>query len=185
MGKISQSAASNAAYQIAKPLGVKSEELLTNIKRFLMDIYLKETPKEVIEFWKKYPKYTNYSSVCYVYGQGIGNSGYNYHTLSERLPSEHGNSIKINLSPKDANTYVKMKDAYDDMDEKFKNTKIEIENTLLTLGTHKKIAEVMPNALRFLPETKQNTREVIVQIQPIVDKVNCLITNEDKCVDKL
>ena len=26
---------------------------------------------------------------------------------------------------------------------------------------------------------------LVVQIQPVVDKVNCLITNEDKCVDKL
>jgi len=43
----------------------------------------------------------------------------------------------------------------------------------------------MPNALRFLPETKQNTQDLVVQIQSVVDKVNCLITNEDKCVDKL
>jgi len=183
MGKISQSAAEMAAHEIAAPLLVKVQELKKQLSDYVTEVYLKDVPVEVKKLNETHPFYIEKTINCYVTGQGLS-SPY-YINFAKGQPTSNGYRPTITLTAKEAEKVVKLKDQIEDIEKKYKNTKQEIENTLLTLGTHKKIGEVMPNALRFLPETKQNTRELVVQIQPIVDKVNCLITNEDKCVDKL
>lgn len=182
MAKISIAAAEKAAEQIVAPLKVKSENAQKLVHDFLIKTHLYSLPKEVVDLFNKYPKYLDKSSSCKVFGIGINGD---YHGLPISIPSEHGWSPTINLNQREAKEYLKMNDEYEAARKKYLDTEKEITNTLLTLGTHKKIAEIMPNALRFLPEINKPSRELVLQIQPIVDKVNCLITNEDKCVDKL
>jgi hypothetical protein len=181
MAKISQQAACDAANKIAEPLSVKAKSLRKELEKFLIELYMKDIPKEVIVVWEKYKNYLRRDKYFYVCGPGIGRE---YFNLSEDVPSVR--IMNLELDVKNAKKFIQMKNELDDADEKYNNTKKEIANTILTLGTHKKIQEVMPNALRFLPEAKTGTgTQLVLLIQPIVDKVNCLITNEDKCVDKL
>lgn len=180
MARISQDAAYEAAKKIAEPLKVKAKALKKQLEKFVIAEYLKEVPKEVLNLWETHKSYIKNSSYLYVHGPGINHDHISF--LNEDIPCS---STSITLDSKAAAIYVKLKNAAHDARKKYDDTVEEIKNTLLTLSTHKKIGEIMPNALRFLPETKDNTRELIVQIQPVVDKVNCLITNEDKCVDKL
>jgi hypothetical protein len=184
MGKITTRAALEAAREITKPLLTKYEQSYTELKEFLIGAHLKRLPKEIVEVWTLHSEYVEKTTGCYVYGIGISNDD-NWYNLSKALPSAHGSSIKLELDKKESTAYVKLKDAADNMYNKWESTKTEIYNTLLTLGTHKKVGEVMPNALRFFPEASKVTQTLVVQIQPVVDKVNCLISNEQKCVENL
>ena len=179
MARISQDAAYDAARKIAEPLQVKAKALKKQLEEFVIAEYLKEVPKEVLKLWETHKSYIKKNSYFYVNGSGIN---HDYISFSEDVP---GNLSSITLDSKAAAKYVKLKDAAEDANKKYNDTVKEINNTLLTLGTHKKIGEVMPNALRFLPKVNKPSMQLVLQIQPIVDKVNCLITNEDKCVDKL
>lgn len=182
MAKISKDAARKAAEQIAAPLKQKADTANNNLKSFLIKIYLDTLPKQVVDTSEKYYNYVQRSWSVRVYGIGINGD---WIGLGEGVPAEHGNTPILKLDEKEAKEYLKLDDIRATAQEKYKQTLQEVENTILTLGTHKKIAEVIPNALRFLPEINKPSRELVLQIQPIVDKVNCLITNEDKCVDKL
>ena len=175
-------AAQKAANEIVEPLRIKSDNVQKELSDFLIKTYLDSLPKEVVDLFQKYPRYLDKTVSCRVSGVGINDE---YRSLGIAIPSEDGWSPTLNLNQKDAKEYLKLSDACETAKKKWTNTQEEIYNTLLTLGTHKKIGEVMPNALRFLPEANKSNTQLVLQIQPIVDKVNCLITNEDKCVDKL
>lgn len=184
MAKISQNAAYKAALKIAEPLKTKADELKKEICDLLRAAYMRDVPKDIIDFFEKYPRWTKQSDHIYASGKGISNCNESYYVSG--VPNTTSNSIRIHLSDKDAALFVKLYNKEEDARAKYKETLKEIENTILTLGTHKKIGEVMPNALRFLPEAKTGTStQLVLQIQPVVDKVNCLIANEDKCIDKL
>ena len=181
MAKISIAAAEKAAEQIVAPLKIKAEAARKVLLDFIIKAHLDTLPKEVITMFEKYPGYLDKTCSCKIFGVGINGD---YHSLPNSIPSLDGWTAVVNLTDKQGKEYLKLNDEYTTTKKKWETTQEEIKNTLLTLGTHKKIGEVMPNALRFLPEDKKNT-QLVLQIQPIVDKVNCLITNEDKCVDKL
>lgn len=181
MGKISQSAASSAAYKIAEPLQVKADALNKELENFLCDVYMKEVPKEVLVLWESDKSWVKKENYFYISGVGIGHE---YFRLTKYLPCK--GDMNLLLDSKNAAKYVKMENAKEAAYQKYRDTLSEIENTILTLGTHKKIEEVMPNALRYLPESKTGrSTQLVLQLQPVVDKVNCLITNQDKCIDKL
>jgi hypothetical protein len=182
MGKISQSAASDAAYKIAEPLQVKADALSKELRDFLVEEYIKTVPKEIMAIWETHKKWIKKENYIYVDGVGIGREYFNLGT--SYVPSQ--GTTNLSLDSKNAAKYVKMKDVQEAAYQKYRDTAIEIEKTILALGTHKKIGQVMPNALRYLPEAKTGTStQLVLQIQPVVDKVNCLITNQDKCIDKL
>lgn len=184
MAKISQQAAYKAALKIAEPLKTKADELKKQICDLLRASYMKDVPKDIIDFFEKYPKWIKTSDRIYVSGKGISDFDGSYYVSG--FPNTSSYPITIDLCDKDATVYVNLYNKHEDANIKYRETLKEIENTILTLGTHKKIGEVMPNALRFLPQAKTGTTtQLVLQIQPIVNKVNCLITNEDKCVDKL
>lgn len=184
MGKISQSAASTAAYKIAEPINVKAQQVMSQIEEFVVGIYLKDVPAEIKKLYETHPSWIKTTCDCYVTGPGLAGS---YHvSFKKNQPATKGHRPYIALSAKEAEKVVKLKDQHDNLLKKYRETKQEIEETILALGSHKKVADNMPEALRFLPDLPSNTG-LMIQVEPVREKVKCLIgvSEDKKCMQNI
>jgi hypothetical protein len=184
MGKISQLAAGIAARKIAEPINVKAQQVMSQIEEFVVAIHLKDVPAEIKKLYETHPLWVRQSSDCYVTGPGL--AGSYYVEFKKSQPAIKGNRPYIALNAKEAEKVVKLKNQHDDLVKKHRETKQEIEETLLALGSHKKVADNMPEALRFLPDVPSNVG-LMVQVEPVREKVKCLISvSEDKkCMENI
>lgn len=93
----------------------------------------------------------------------------------------------MQLTKEQATIYTKWCDKRDDLKQKCKDTVNEIEATILALGTHKNVAEQMPEALQFFPEGVKQNKMLMVQLAPVREKVKCLVgtSEEKKCMEKI
>jgi len=185
MGKISRAVAYTAALKITEPIKYKADQLLREISEYVESIYLKEIPSDVKEVFEKFPEYIDKNTGCYVSGPGLSSTY--YVKFKKFLPSKNGYSANLLLNNKESVKLIKMKDEQEDLNAKYKKTTQEIEETILALGTHKKVAENMPEALRFLPEVVSINTGLIISIEPVREKVKCLTnTSEDKkCMENI
>lgn len=185
MGRISQDAAHSASVKIVAPIQKKIEEVNKEIKEFLTVVYLETVPPEVMKLWKKHSAWMYHFSTVYPKGVGIASSS---SQSIESSPNNSGGYYKdLHLSKEQAAIYVKLIDKRDELKEKYKNTQKEIEVAILSLGTHKKVADQFPEVAGFFIEGVKENTQLIVQLAPVREKVKCLVSEdqEKKCIDKL
>lgn len=185
MGKISQSDASIAAKKIVEPIWKKSTEIETELREYITELWEKTIPVDIMKLFKKNPEYIKTTSSVKIAGAGL--TKYRSVSLIGSLPSSKGEYyVTLQLSNEQAKKAVKLVDAKSDMDDKAKNTKNEIENTILSLGTHKRVLEQLPEAYGMLPGINTNT-QMVTQLAPTREKVRCLVSPEEnkKCIDKI
>lgn len=106
-----------------------------------------ETPKEVKEFYAKHPKYCNTRTGVYLRGNTIGSVYLNI----DAVPWKGDNSTVI--VPDELGRALMKLEVKKEGIQKAKNRLYrEIEQTMLSLKTFKKVQEVFPEAVEFLPK---------------------------------
>ena len=67
-----------------------------------------------------------------------------------------------------------------------RETLSEVENSILTLGTHKRVSEDFPEAYAYLPGVTVD-KSLMVKLDPVREKVRCLtsVDKEKKCIESL
>lgn len=191
MGKISQADASQAATKIAEPINKKSIEIETSLREYVTEIYKVTLPAEILKMYEKHSEYIKTTYSVKITGTGIKERSV---SLMGALPADKQESYtgsdeyytKIHLSNEQSKKAGKLIDAKEDMSKKYKDTRDEIERTILNLNTHKRVLEQFPEAYGALPGVNTNT-QLTVQLQPVRDKVKCLISDdkEKKCIETL
>jgi len=185
MGKISMEEARKMSLKIVEPIDKKIKEVNAEIKVLLTGYYHATIPQEVMKFFKKYPTWIATVVNVYLSGQGITKS-YNGINI-ERSPAINGSMPTLDLSKEQASLYLKLCDKRDELKGKYEQTFKEIEATILSLSTHKRVAEQFPECVAFFSQAPKQNNQLMIQIAPVREKVKCLISDdkEKKCIDKL
>lgn len=186
MGKISQADAATAARKICEPINTKGAEIETKLKEYITEIWKEGIPANVMKMFNSDSEYIKTVGSVNISGQGMSKS--RSVSLVGAWPSRTSqwSSTEFPLTNPQAQKAVKLIDAKSAMDKKYKDTKDEVEQTLLNLGTHKRVLEQFPEAYGHLPGVNTNT-QLVTQLQPVRDKVRCLVSEdkEKKCIDKI
>jgi len=120
-----------------------------SFRGLILRTYEEQTPKKVKEVKKEFPSW--------VYTTGnirIGGSGFSYHDTSvdHYVVCNDGNRAKMDMSNNaTADMLRKAKTENEKAWADWRALKKDVMNTLLTLGTTKRIAEVFPEAIPYLP----------------------------------
>jgi len=187
MGKISQSDAQTAARKIVEPINKKMIEIEQQIREKVTGYAQATVPADVMKVFKgDNCEYIQTANSVNLYENGF--NGRNV-TLVGNVPMLKGgyyNTPKLNLTKVQADAIHKLDEKKDKLREKYETTKSEVEASILTLGTHKRVQEEFPEAYGMLPGINTNTG-LSVQLQPVREKVKCLISEdqEKKCIDRL
>lgn len=184
MGKISMEEARKISLKIVEPIDKKIKEVNAEIKMLLTGYYQAIIPPDVMKIWKKYSEYMNRITSIYPKGQGISGSNSEF---IESLPTIKSYTHSFDLSKEQAIIYLKLVDKRDNLKGKYEQTFKEIKATILSLSTHKRVAEQFPECVAFFSQAPKQNNQLIIQIAPVREKVKCLISEdkEKKCIDKL
>lgn len=188
MGKISENDAQTAAYKIVEPIQKKMKELEEQIRIKVTEYVTATVPAEVMKVFKG----SNCDYVITEQNVRLFGHGFNGRqvSLNNQLPllrkEEKYQYPKFELNKTQADGLQKLIDKKDKLKDKYDTTKSEIQSSILTLGTHKRVLDEFPEAYGALPGVKTDTG-LMVQLAPVRAKVACLISEdtEKKCIDKL
>ncbi len=170
MGKISQGTAEKVALEITKPLkeGIAKKE--KELGEALAQVLEKEVPKEVAEAYKKYPTWIKSRSGVSLQGHGFSYTGISLYRSVPREKEEY----YYNIPAAESKAIHKLNNELIDLEKQYKETRETIENTLLTLGTDKRVQETYPEAYPFLP-VRNNCTALIVDIKGVREMTCTLI----------
>jgi hypothetical protein len=182
MAKISQAVAQDVATKITKKLYDKQIEIENQISALVEQVYVDSIPAPVMAAYKKYEKWMHSSYSTYISGRGIDNR-YRVVSYSKPYPRQGSSTERVELPDDVADQVVKLMNLKETTAEKYKKTKLEIENTILALGTHKRVCAEMPQAAQYLPQG--NSMQLMVNVAPVNEKINCLLSTESACMEQL
>lgn len=187
MGKISENHAHIAAKKIVEPIQEKRSAVEKEIQEYVTKIYKESLPAKVLKAWNDSDlcSYIISASSIKLYGHGFSNRNVN---LIGKLPRAEGAEyyLRIDLTAEQAAVLQPLENEKEDLKKKYDITLSEVQNSILTLGTHKRIQEEFPEAYKFLPGVTRDTA-LMVQLDPVREKVRCLTSpeKEKKCIDQL
>jgi len=152
MSRISKEVAKN----IATKMTSKSYELFQKLEKDFKDTvrseYLKQVPEQVLTLFKTHSGYVETSTQVFLNGKGFNNM---YVSISPCAPAERSYP-PLEMTVKVADKLIAMKRKYEDAKAKHNSLKNEVEGTLISLGTHARIRESLPEAAEFLPPPMSN-----------------------------
>ena len=163
MGKISQTVANKAAVEICVPLQKEIDKKKLECGKVMREILEKEVPAEIMKAWEKNKNWIQ--SVSYVNLQTHGFS-YECVNLDKSIPRESHSSY-YSIGKEDSVVMHKLVNERDDLQKKYKETVQTIENTLLTLGTHKRVEVEYPEAYPYVAETPTTNTALMLNLAPI------------------
>ena len=183
MSKITKTLAQEIAIKVIAPFNVQIEECDAQMSQLVYEDYLASIPKDVMILYKKYPKYVY---TCYYIT--IRDFGFIYQYIN--FPKDKNNNLIYLPNNKDwkftqelADKLHKVDYKKQDLVEKRNRTQVEIESTLLALGTYKKVEENLPELAKFLPV--RQTQALMLNIAPVKATINCLLSEDKKCMEKI
>jgi len=183
MSRISQEKASQVTDKLVEKLGKEIKAKEQELKEYVTEQYKAALPKEVVKMWERGKKWMNSTKQCYIDGVGIGN--YETFYLSEELPKDCSSTKRLSLSPEQATHVLKLKNSIESLQIKKKTTYKEIYNTILSLGTWKRVLEHMPELRPYVPTENNNVGLMLVP-SAIKEKIQCLIsTTDNSCIEQL
>lgn len=158
-----------AAYRISALLcdkhDKKAKAAQKEFESFITVLWEKTIPTEVIKMFVKHRKYFRAEANIRVHGNGFNSE---YVSLSKSLPGCSGYSV-LDISEKDASKAKQLQVSANDLKEKYKKLLTEVEVSLLTLKTFKRIQESFPEAVQYLP--KAESRELIINFNDVRAKL--------------
>jgi hypothetical protein len=162
MGKISQQTAIDAAKKICEPLKKqwdgKKKELGTLVKSYIV----RDTPADVTAAYEEHPQWFQVTSSLQL--EGVGVDRYLYAHWDKSIPVT--STYRWNVNTKDSGPICKLQNEIQDAEKKYNATIADIENTILALGTHKRVEEQFPEAYPYVAE-KPTTQALMLNIAPI------------------
>lgn len=148
--RISQARAIEAAEKITSPLRVEIETMEANLAQTIKSMLVKRIPKEVLSSFKKYPEFFRSSSSEYI-RNGISKS----FSFKEQIPDPTGE--KYALTTEDLHKIAALYNLIEDKRKSAEDAERKIKNTILALGTEKRIATEFPEVVPYLDYTPTNT----------------------------
>lgn len=168
MARISQQAAQDAAKKITEKISAEIAELDLAIRKAASEAYSNRIPKEVKECYAKYPAHFHASSTVRLEGNGFNR---NHIVLDKEYPSNDYYFTPTKEESKEIATLINKKGK---LQEHLATTRKEIEATILSLCTHKRVETEFPEAFPYISGAPSTTT-MIVAIKPIRDKVKKLV----------
>jgi paraquat-inducible protein B len=180
MSRVTIAGAEEAANQICKKLDAQIKKIEDEIKEMLIHLHEKSIPQAVKDVYKKYPEY--FKTITRLHASGVGISGKN--RISADLTESCSYSHYLELKDKDLDRYTKLINKRETLQEKRDKTFLEIKNTLLGLGTYKRVQASFPEALKYLPQISGGVTLMHVP-EKIRETVSCLISTDEKCLQAI
>lgn len=181
MSKISKAVAHEVAIKICSKLDKKIEVLEKELKTKVDEIRIMQLPEGILDMYDKNKNYFYVSSGIHLYGNGFNRYWVNGLKLLPYCTDNGGNFEPTKEGAKILHVIV---DKLEDLKLKRKQSILEIENTLIALGSYKKIQVEMPETFKYLPSNGVSTA-LMLNVAPINEKINCLISGDEKCLGKI
>ena len=145
-------------------IGKEIRKMEDEISSKSYSIALSVVPKEVMDFYLKYPQYTNTcGSVAFRYGTSTDK----YATLTDSIPAVNGNRPYIDLHVSDYEWITNKKIEIKELEDKKLKLINQIQSTLLQLSTPKRIKEQFPEAYEYLEEESETCTDIALPIEEL------------------
>jgi len=145
-------------------IGKEIRKMEEEIRNKSYSIAVSKVPKEVMDFYLKYPQYTATSSyVAFRYGVDTEK----YATLSNSIPAVNGNQPYIDLPISDYEWITNKKIDIKQLENKRSQMINQIQSTLLHLATPKRIKESFPEAYEYLEEESETCTAIALPIEEL------------------
>lgn len=168
MARISKENAHNAAKKIAQKIMDNKAAKQKEMSEFITDMVERSIPDPVMKLFKTHAEYLKKEKSICLNSHGFS---WKYLTMTKSLPlhSQH-----FAITAKDAKVVVKMYNEIEDFQKNYDLTVSEIECSLLTLGTMKRVQDSFPEAIPYLPAINTSTA-IALNLQPIRKTVKALV----------
>jgi hypothetical protein len=168
--RISQTDADNIARALTKKTYEKWQRAKAEVPKAVTELYFKKIPVEVSIVLDKFPDWFYWSQTIYLVGTGFGNDA--RENASKQVPrNQRGSYAKMKLTDKEAEKLKELIHAREKAEKAWEDLKRETFNTILALGTCKKIAEHFPQAANLLPTTKAKQMALIPNLDGLTTKL--------------
>lgn len=168
--KISKSLTRSIANQlVANTLGKKRQELDEKLKKALMTLVISSLPEEVISFSKKYSKFVSMGSAVRL---RLGADTF-IHSV-DSFPSDLGWVKEVEIFDKKIfDNLLRMHRRYEDYYREIREAEKATYETLVNLGTFKRIQEVFPEAYALIPEEtfQSDTQALAIPMSTLREKL--------------
>lgn len=168
--RISQDTADRIARALTKKSYEKWQKAKREVNEGVTKLYEKKIPDELKAALDKYPDWFCYTSTIYLIGVGFGNN--DSETATKQMPQNQGGSYcKLKMTDKEAEAIKSLIHARDKAEKTWEDLKRETYNTLLALGTYKKVTEHFPQAANMLPTTAARCVALIPSLDGLTNKL--------------
>jgi len=160
---ITKTIAAEVAEKLLSKQVLELQGLKEDLKQKLENIILSTIPKEIKDFYKKYPSYVETRQSFQLSGNGFE---YQYLNTKNHIPS-----FKSSFQPNESDALL-IKNSLNEIKDKEKEYKklfSEIEIALFGLRTYKRVEENFPEAFVFLPNSISN--KLVVNISDLRNKI--------------
>lgn len=179
MSKVSKADAKTISYKICEGLNKKITKLKEERSAVVTKMYVEGIPVDVMKLWKKHSEYIQATNNIQINGNGYSNWSVN---LIGKHPHCSSSQYHIKWEPtrEQAAIIHDLDIKIDELHNKYKTALIEIENTLLALGTWKRVEAELPSAKDYIPKSVNGvkTMALMINVAPVNEKISCLLSKE-------
>lgn len=169
--RISQDTAGSIAMALTKKSYDKYVKSKSFVKQFVTALYVLKMPQIVTDCFNSHSQYFSTTETIYIEGIGFG---YNSSVEAVRgLPRNNGggNNCRLRLNDSEAEELRALISSRDNHKKEYEDLKQQTKNSLIALGTYKKIIEHFPEAAAFLPTTAAKTMALIPDLNKLTEKL--------------
>jgi hypothetical protein len=168
--RVSQETAGHIARALTKKSYEKWQKAKNDVPKAISELYYKKIPVEVAIVLDKHPDWFDWTNIVYIVGAGFGHN--DYETSSKQVPrNQCGGYAKMKLTDKEAEALKTLIHNRERLQKEYEDLERETRNSIIALGTHKKIAEHFPQAANLLPTTKAKTFALIPNLEKLTLKL--------------
>lgn len=172
MSRITKTLASQVAAKLAAPIWNRAENLEKDLMALITPLYEATLPKDILNTFKKYPKYFNVSGHIRISGPGLG--AWNSFELSKALPKKESSYNTLTVDQEVANKIVDLDNKITTTKKEYREHKQEIETAVFGLRTYGKVQLEFPEAFVLLPPITSTALTVnLKSIRCKIDRKNC------------
>jgi hypothetical protein len=160
---ITKAIATEVAEKLIQKQGLELNELKDSLKVKFEKIVIDATPKDVVDFYKKYPNYVETRQSFQLSGNGFD---YKYLNTKSSIPA-----FKSSFQPNERDAIILhgILNEIDKKEKEYKKLFSEIEIALFSLRTYKRVEETFPEAFLLLPN--KITTSLSVNISDLRQKI--------------